>query len=512
MNENTIAIIDFGSQYTQLIARRVRELNIYSIILPHDFKDSHVDFSKIKGIILSGGPSSVYSKNSPKLNKSLISCKVPILGVCYGLQLLIEHFDGIVESGKLGEYGPSSILIKRKSELFKNISEKTNVWMSHGDKIKNIPQDWLVTSKSENNIISSVECEKQNIYGVQFHPEVVHTIEGIEIIKNFTLDICNINPDWNSDNFIKNTISEIRETVKDSKVLCALSGGVDSTVVSTMIKQAIGDNAICVFIDHGLLRKNEAQEVVNMFSISLDLNVNLYDCSEVFLKKLENIKDPEQKRKIIGLTFIEEFQRITSDFGQIDFLAQGTLYPDIIESGGYGGSAKTIKSHHNVGGLPEKMKLKLIEPVKDLFKDEVRKVGYELKIPSNFIKRHPFPGPGLAIRIMGEINEERLTILREADSIFMDVLQQTGEYDKIWQAFCVLLPIRTVGVMGDNRTYDHVICLRMVTSLDGMTADWYDLPNDILKICSSRIVNEVDGVNRVVLDVTSKPPGTIEWE
>ena len=512
MNNKAIAIIDYGSQYTQLIARRVRELNIYSIILPHDFKESHVDFSSIKGIILSGGPSSVYDKSSPKLNKAILTHNIPILGVCYGLQLLIENFSGIVKNGNIGEYGPSEIFLKEKSKLFTSVSSKTNVWMSHGDKIEDMPNDWIITSKSENNVISSVENKSLNIYGVQFHPEVVHTQEGTKIIKNFVLGICQIIPDWNSENFIKNTISEIRNTVKDSKVLCALSGGVDSTVVSTIMKKAIGDNAICVFIDHGLLRKNEAQEVVDMFNESLDLDINLYDRSEVFLSKLKKVKDPEEKRRIIGLLFIEEFQKITSNYGKIDFLAQGTLYPDIIESGGYGGSAKTIKSHHNVGGLPEKMKLKLIEPVKELFKDEVRKIGNDLDIPPQFIKRHPFPGPGLAIRIMGEITQERLLILRESDAIFMEILKETGEYDNIWQAFCVLLPIRTVGVMGDNRTYDYVICLRMVTSLDGMTADWYSLPDDILKICSSRIVNEVNGVNRVVLDITSKPPGTIEWE
>tara|TARA_Y100000994_G_scaffold208550_1_gene181540 strand:+ start:3612 stop:5150 length:1539 start_codon:yes stop_codon:yes gene_type:complete len=512
MNNNTIAIIDYGSQYTQLIARRVRELNVYSIILPHDFKESDVNFKDIKGIILSGGPSSVYDKSSPKLNLNLLSHDIPILGVCYGLQLLIENFNGLVKSGDIGEYGPSEINIEKNSKLFQNVNIKTSVWMSHGDRIENMPNGWTVTSRSENSVIASVEDQNKTIYGVQFHPEVVHTKEGKQIIENFVLNICNTIPDWSSENFIKSTIENIRNTVKNSKVLCALSGGVDSTVVSTIMKKAIGDNAICVFIDHGLLRKNEAQEVVDMFNESLDLDINLYDRSEVFLNKLKNVKDPEEKRRIIGLLFIEEFQKITSNYGKIDFLAQGTLYPDIIESGGYGGSAKTIKSHHNVGGLPDKMELKLIEPVKELFKDEVRKIGNDLDIPEQFIKRHPFPGPGLAIRIMGEITSSRLSILREADAIFMEVLKETGEYDKIWQAFCVLLPIKSVGVMGDNRTYDYVICLRMVTSLDGMTADWYSLPDDILKLCSSRIVNEVEGVNRVVLDITSKPPGTIEWE
>ena len=511
MND-TIAIIDYGSQYTQLIARRIRELNVYSIIIPHDFQESYVDFNSIKGIILSGGPSSVYDELSPKLNKNIFAYDIPVLGVCYGLQLLIKNFNGNVKSGSIGEYGPSDIFIENDSKLFINVPHKTNVWMSHGDRIDQMPKNWIVTSNSDNKVISSVENKEGTVYGVQFHPEVVHTKEGKQIIKNFVVNICSAGQNWNSKNFINSTIQNIRNTVKDSKVLCALSGGVDSTVVSTLMKKAIGDNAICVFIDHGLLRKNEAQEVVDMFNNSLDLGINLYDRSKVFLDKLENITDPEEKRRIIGLLFIEEFEKITSNYGKIDFLAQGTLYPDIIESGGYGGSAKTIKSHHNVGGLPEKMDLKLIEPVKELFKDEVRKIGNDLDIPEQFIKRHPFPGPGLAIRIMGKITKERLDILRESDSIFMDILKQTGEYDKIWQAFCVLLPIRTVGVMGDNRTYDYVICLRMVTSLDGMTADWYNLPDDVLKLCSSRIVNEVNGVNRVVLDITSKPPGTIEWE
>ena len=508
-----IAIIDYGSQYTQLIARRVRELNVYSIILPYDFQESYIDFKEIEGIILSGGPSSVYDEKSPKLNKNILLYDIPLLGICYGAQLLIEEFGGSVKNLGSGEYGPASIDIKStNSVLFKNIPNQTDVWMSHGDRIDNMPDDWFVTSKSDNGIIAAVQSNKKDIFGFQFHPEVVHTKHGKDMLHNFVFEVCNSNKNWTSENFINQTIQNIRQEVKDSKVMCALSGGVDSTVVSTLMKKAIGDNAICVFIDHGLLRKNEASEVVDMFNKSLDLGVNLYDRSDIFLDKLKNIDDPEEKRKIIGLQFIEEFEKITKEFGEIKFLAQGTLYPDIIESGGYGGSAKTIKSHHNVGGLPKKMNLKLIEPVKELFKDEVRKIGNDLDIPEQFISRHPFPGPGLGIRILGKITEERLNILKEADSIFIQILKDANEYDNIWQAFCVLLPIRTVGVMGDNRTYDYVIGLRMVTSLDGMTADWYDLPNDILKLCSSRIVNEVNGVNRVVMDVTSKPPGTIEWE
>ncbi len=512
MNHDTIAIIDYGSQYTQLIARRIRELNVYSIILPYDFEESYIDLNNIKGVILSGGPSSVYDEESPQFNKKILTYNIPILGICYGLQLLVEEFGGSVNNSSIGEYGPSQININNNDHLFQNIPSNINVWMSHGDRINIMPDNWEITSQSENGIISSIQNIPNNIFGVQFHPEVIHTQEGNNIVKNFVLNICLAKQDWSSKNFINETIKNIRDMVGEGKVLCALSGGVDSTVVSTIMKKAIGDNAICVFIDHGLLRKNEACEVVQMFDESLDLGVNLFDRSEIFLSKLEGIQDPEKKRKIIGLQFIEEFQKITSKFGKVDFLAQGTLYPDIIESGGYGGSAKTIKSHHNVGGLPEKMNLKLIEPVKELFKDEVRKIGRDLNIPNLFIKRHPFPGPGLGIRILGKITRERLNVLREADSLFINILKETNEYDNIWQAFCVLLPIRTVGVMGDNRTYDYVIGLRMVTSLDGMTADWYNLPEHILKICSSRIVNEVKGVNRVVLDITSKPPGTIEWE
>ena len=512
MKNDTIVIVDYGSQYTQLIARRIREKNVHSIIIPYDFKKEYIDVYNIKGFILSGGPSSVYEKNSPNLNQIIFNYNLPILGICYGLQLLIENFSGKVENIGSGEYGSANIEIQKRSVLFNGVMHKSKVWMSHGDKIKETPSDWKITSLSENKIISSVENSTTKIYGVQFHPEVVHTEFGIKIIDNFIFEICDSIPNWSSENFIRNTLADIKETVGDNKVMCALSGGVDSTVVSTLMKKAIGDNAICVFIDHGLLRHNEAKEVVDMFNESLDLDVNLYDKSKEFLGELDGVSNPEKKRKIIGEQFIREFEKITKEFGEIKFLAQGTLYPDIIESGGYGGVAETIKSHHNVGGLPEDLSFTLVEPVKELFKDEVRKIGEDLNIPSNFLKRHPFPGPGLAIRIMGEITKERLEILRKADNIFINILKDENEYDNIWQAFCVLLPIKTVGVMGDKRTYDNVICLRMVTSLDGMTADWYDLPQDILKLCSNRIVNEVNGVNRVVMDVTSKPPGTIEWE
>ena len=512
LHEQKILILDFGSQYTQNIARKVRECAVYCEIHPCTIPMEKISEHNTKGIILSGGPASVLDPDSPLCNSKLFDLGIPVLGICYGMQLITHLLDGQVNPSEQREFGRAELKLKEPSSLFEGVKNNSIVWMSHGDRIDTMPNDWQVTSYSQNGIISSIENHTYNIFGVQFHPEVVHTHQGNNIIKNFILNICQTKQDWSSKNFINETIKNIRSTVGNGKVLCALSGGVDSTVVSTIMKKAIGNNAICVFIDHGLLRKNEAIEVVEMFNESLDLGVNLFDRSKTFLSKLENIQDPEKKRKIIGLQFIEEFQKITLEFGKVDFLAQGTLYPDIIESGGYGGSAKTIKSHHNVGGLPEKMNLTLIEPVKELFKDEVRKIGKDLDIPNQFISRHPFPGPGLGIRILGEITEDRLKVLREADALFIDILKETNEYDNIWQAFCVLLPIRTVGVMGDNRTYDYVIGLRMVTSLDGMTADWYNLPEHILKICSSRIVNEVKGVNRVVLDITSKPPGTIEWE
>ena len=511
MND-TIIILDYGSQYTQLIARKIRECNVHSIILPFDCKETAINKYNLKGIILSGGPSSVYEKNAPKLNEIIFNYNVPILGICYGFQLLVNYYNGIVKSSRNAEYGHANINISSNSKLFKGIDNKSNVWMSHGDKVKEIPDGWIITSKSDNDILSSSENKLKNIFGVQFHPEVYHTIDGGRIINNFLFNICIAENNWTPDNFINYTVDKIRETVKNDKVICALSGGVDSTVVGTLMKKAIGDNAICVFIDHGLLRKNESYEVLDIYNNNLNLDVKIYNKSNEFLTALSNIDDPEEKRKIIGYKFIEEFEKISKKYNNIKFLAQGTLYPDVIESGGYGKVADKIKSHHNVGGLPEKMNLKLIEPVNELFKDEVREIGKTLKIPSKFLMRHPFPGPGLGIRILGKITKDRLRILQDSDNIFINILHESNYYDKIWQAFCVLLPLKTVGVMGDKRTYEHVICLRMVTSIDGMTADWYDLPQKILKLCSNRIVNEVKGVNRVVLDVTSKPPGTIEWE
>jgi len=510
--KNTIIILDYGSQYTQLIARKVRELEVHSIILPYDYKPNDIKKYNVKGIVLSGGPSSVYDKHAPFLNKDIFSYNVPILGICYGFQLLVKHFGGDVVSSNKAEYGSSNISLTLESQLFLDIESNNTVWMSHGDKVSKVPLNWDISSKSENKIISSAQNTLDKLYGVQFHPEVMHTNKGKKIIHNFLFNICESIPNWTSKEFISEQTRSIKNIVKNDNVICALSGGVDSTVVACLLKKALGNQVECVFVDHGLLRKNEAEEVIHMYNTYLNLDVTLLSKSKEFLNALEDIKDPEKKRKIIGNKFIEEFENFSSKFKNMKFLAQGTLYPDIIESGGYGKVADKIKSHHNVGGLPEEMKFKLIEPVNELFKDEVRSIGTELGIPEDFIKRHPFPGPGLGIRIMGCITNERLEILKNADDIFIKILKESDYYDKIWQAFCVLLPIKTVGVMGDKRTYDNVICLRMVTSVDGMTADWFDLPSDIIKLCSNQIVNQVKGVNRVVMDVTSKPPGTIEWE
>ncbi len=510
-----VIILDFGSQYTRLIARRIREQNIFSEILTSDTVSDEIRRLNPKAIILSGGPSSVYSKSAPKHDKSIFDMNIPILGICYGLHLLVQHYGGKIETSNIQEYGFDEIKIADKSDLFNGLPDTTKVWMSHADKISKLPENWNIIAESSNGIVAGIENKSNKRYATQFHPEVNHTEKGKEILSNFLFTIAKCEPTWTPGNFIVEKVEEIREKAGESgKVLTAVSGGVDSSVVAAIMNKAIGDRAIAVIIDHGLMRKNETHDCVNSLKEHLGLNIRLFDESEVFLNRLKGIKNPEKKRKIIGEQFIRSFEKIAKNIGDVDFLAQGTLYTDIIESGGHGStkSAKVIKSHHNVGGLPKDMELKLIEPLKELFKDEVRNVGRELGLSETLLKRHPFPGPGFAVRILSSITQERLDILREADDIYIRILQEEGIYDEIWQAFSVLIPVKTVGVMGDNRTYENLVALRAVTSLDGMTADWYRIPDKILSKISNKIVNSVSGINRVVYDVTSKPPGTIEWE
>jgi len=514
LNKQTVAVLDFGSQYTQLIARRIREQNVYSEIFPHTITSGELKLKNVPAIILSGGPSSVYEKGAPQIDTSILNMGVPILGICYGLQLLIAKDGGNVAHKGQGEYGFAKIHKVDESPLLKNIENESQVWMSHGDEIDSLGNGFEIIAESSNDVIAAIHHKDEPLYGVQFHPEVIHTLEGETIISNFLFDIAKCTADWTAANFISETIAKIKDlTGNNGKVITALSGGVDSSVVGTLLHKAIGDRSTCVFIDHGLLRKNESDQVMGTLKDGLGLNIHKYNYVDTFLSKLKGITDPEKKRKIIGEQFIRAFESVAKDKENAQFLAQGTLYPDVIESGGSDlGPAVTIKSHHNVGGLPEDIEFDLIEPIRDLFKDEVRNVGRELGLPDFVIERHPFPGPGLAVRILGEITEEYIRILQEADNIFIEILHETGEYENIWQAFAVLIPTKTVGVMGDARTYENLIALRAVTSVDGMTADYYDLPHEILNRCSSEIINKVKGVNRVVYDITSKPPGTIEWE
>jgi GMP synthase (glutamine-hydrolysing) len=511
-NINSILILDFGSQYTQLIARRIREANIFSEIHPHTFSLDEIKTLNPSGIILSGGPMSVYDDEAPQVDKEIFNLGIPILGVCYGLQLIANNFNGKVEPADDREYGKANIKIQNYSSMLKGVKNDSVVWMSHGDLITKIPDGFVIDAETDNTPICVLSNEELKIYGLQFHPEVAHTEEGKVIINNFLFDICKITADWTPANFVKSAIETIKTKVGDEKVICALSGGVDSSVAAILMHEAIGDNLICIHIDSGTMRKNESANIKKMFDDNYNLHLISVDASELFITRLEEVFDPEKKRKIIGTTFIDVFEAESKKIGGVKYLVQGTLYPDVIESVPVKGQSVTIKTHHNVGGLPDKMDLQLIEPFRELFKDEVRAIGRELGLPDEFVKRHPFPGPGLAVRILGDITKDKLDVLREADQIFIDELHNFGIYDDIWQAFAVLLPIQSVGVMGDARTYENVLALRAVTSVDGMTADWYPFKHEVLEAVSNKIIRNVQGINRVVYDVSSKPPATIEWE
>lgn len=511
-----ILIVDFGSQVTQLIARRVREDGVYCEIVPFNKAEEAFKEMKPKAVILSGGPESVHEAGSPRAPQLIFASGVPVLGICYGQMTMAEQLGGTVEGGHHREFGRADVEVKAPSKLFEDVwspGGKNQVWMSHGDRITKMPPGFSVAGTSPNAPFAIIQDEARKYYGLMFHPEVVHTPDGAKLIRNFVRKIAGLSGDWTMRAFREEEIAKIRAQVGKGKVLCGLSGGVDSAVAAVLIHEAIGDQLTCVFVDHGMLRLDEAKTVVDLFRHHYNIPLVHVDASKQFLGELEGVTDPETKRKTIGRLFIEVFEAEAKKIGGADFLAQGTLYPDVIESVSFtGGPSVTIKSHHNVGGLPERMNMKLVEPLRELFKDEVRKLGYELGLPEIFVGRHPFPGPGLAIRCPGDITRDKLDILRKADAVYIDQIRKHGLYDDIWQAFAVLLPVKTVGVMGDGRTYDYVVGLRAVTSTDGMTADFYQFDMKFLGETATRIINEVKGVNRVVYDVTSKPPGTIEWE
>ena len=504
----TVVILDFGGQYTQLIGRRIREANVYTEIVPFNTPAEQIKTQHPKGVILSGGPASVYEAGAPANDPAIFKIGVPILGICYGMQLIGKELGGKVEPANRREYGSREIQTVNSSSLLNGIRR---VWMSHGDRILEPPPGFEITARTETTIAAMENLERK-VFGVQFHPEVTHTENGEALLRRFVFDVCQCRGDWTIGSFIENSIDRIRKQIGNRRALCAISGGVDSTVAATLVSRAIGDQLVGVFVNTGLLRKNEFDKVLSMLQGNLHLNVRGVDASKRFLDMLAGVSDPEKKRKLIGNEFIRVFEEEATNIGSVDFLVQGTLYPDVIESISVKGPSQTIKSHHNVGGLPERMHLKLVEPLRELFKDEVRRVGIKLGLPEEMVWRHPFPGPGLAVRIMGEITPEGVRMLQEADDILVSEIKKAGLYRQIWQSFGVLLPVKSVGVMGDVRTYEHTLAIRAVHSSDGMTADWVRLPYDLMGIISNRIVNEVKGINRVVYDITSKPPATIEWE
>ncbi|WP_028321746.1 glutamine-hydrolyzing GMP synthase [Desulfatiglans anilini] len=510
-----ILILDFGSQYTQLIARRVREAQVYCEIHPFNLALEKIEAYAPKGIILSGGPASIYDADAPMLRREILEMRVPILGICYGMQSITFLLGGQVTRAEDREYGHATIDIQDDTDLFHGLGEQEGrmmVWMSHGDRIEAMPAGFTALAGSRNSPVAAMADPSRRIFGVQFHPEVVHTPDGTRLLKNFLYTICGCEPTWTMASFARRTIRSLRERIQDDRVICGLSGGVDSSVTAVLLHKAIGPQLSCIFVDNGLLRLNEAREVMELFGEHYGMDIHLVDASDHFLACLEGVTDPERKRKIIGREFIAVFEQKAKELGDARYLAQGTLYPDVIESVSFKGPSATIKSHHNVGGLPEQMNLELIEPLRELFKDEGRQVGVELGLPREMVMRQPFPGPGLAVRILGEVTRERLEIVRAADAIVIEEIRNAGLYEKVWQSFAVLLPVRTVGVMGDERTYEHVIAVRVVDSLDAMTADWSRIPYQVMGRISNRVINSVKGVNRVVYDISSKPPATIEWE